>query len=80
MGSRLHSPHAASSGKLFGACVPRVCKQHSPLPLPSCLSPLQVGSLHPSGDELMRAVTGSALDPEIFLGYIKKKYSELYKL
>ena len=38
------------------------------------------GSLHPSGDELMRAATGASLDPAIFLGYLTAKYSELYKL
>jgi Zn-dependent M32 family carboxypeptidase len=39
-----------------------------------------VGSLHASGDELMQQVTGSALDPSVFLGYLRAKYSELYKL
>ena len=38
------------------------------------------GSLHPSGNELMVAATGSPLDPSIFLEYLTAKYSELYKL
>lgn len=38
------------------------------------------GSLYASGDELMIAATGSPLDPSIFLGYLKEKYSKLYKL
>ena len=40
----------------------------------------QVGSLHPSGDALMQAVTGSPLDPTIFLAYLTAKYTTLYKL
>lgn len=40
----------------------------------------KVGSLHTSGDELMKAVTGAPLDPQVFLAYIKDKYSELYRL
>ncbi|GAB4814416.1 hypothetical protein N2152v2_001462 [Parachlorella kessleri] len=40
----------------------------------------RVGSLHTSGDELMKVVTGSPLDPSVFLGFLKEKYSELYKL
>lgn len=40
----------------------------------------EVGSLHTSGDELMRAVTGSILDPEVFLVYIRSKYTALYSL
>lgn len=40
----------------------------------------RVGSLHPSGDELMRAATGAQLRPEVFLGYLTEKYSKLYKL
>ncbi|KAL4858840.1 Thermostable carboxypeptidase 1 [Chlorella vulgaris] len=40
----------------------------------------KVGSLHPSGDELMKAVTGAPLDPQVFLSYLKDKYTELYKL
>lgn len=38
------------------------------------------GSLHPSGDALMVAATGSPLDPSIFLKYLTDKYSALYKL
>ena len=38
------------------------------------------GSLHPSGDDLMVAATGSPLDPSIFLEYLTAKYSELYQL
>ena len=33
----------------------------------------QIGSLHGSGDELMTAVTGSELDPEVFLSYLRSK-------
>ncbi|DBA84432.1 TPA: hypothetical protein ACH3X1_006065 [Trebouxia sp. C0004] len=40
----------------------------------------QVGSLHPNGDELMKAVTGSPLDPSVFLNYLRAKYTALYKL
>lgn len=39
-----------------------------------------VGSLPASGDELMVAVTGSPLDPAVFLNYLTSKYTELYKL
>ena len=39
-----------------------------------------LGSLHPSGDALMAAVTGSELDPSIFLSYLRDKYTPLYKL
>jgi carboxypeptidase Taq len=38
------------------------------------------GSLHPSGDDLMRAATGSPLDPRVFLEYLMDKYSALYQL
>lgn len=38
------------------------------------------GSLHPSGDALMTAVTGNALQPQVFLAYLRSKYSKLYKL
>ena len=38
------------------------------------------GSLYPSGDELMLAATGKALEPSIFLQYLTKKYSKLYQL
>ncbi|KAL4418640.1 hypothetical protein ABPG77_005377, partial [Micractinium sp. CCAP 211/92] len=40
----------------------------------------KVGSLHTSGDELMKAVTGAPLDPQIFLDYLKEKYTALYQL
>ena len=40
----------------------------------------RLGSLHASGDELMTAVTGSPLDPQAFLTYLRKKYTALYKL
>lgn len=40
----------------------------------------RVGSLYNSGDELMRAATGSELNPAIFLKYLTDKYTELYKL
>lgn len=40
----------------------------------------RLGSLHPSGDELMTAVTGSPLQPQVFLSYLRAKYSKLYKL
>ena len=40
----------------------------------------RVGSLHASGDELMIAVTGKALDPQVYLSYLRKKYTEIYKL
>lgn len=57
-----------------------------PPPLPSLVQAWlnakihRVGSLYNSGDELMRAATGSELDPAIFLAYLKSKYTELYKL
>eukprot|EP00884_Botryococcus_braunii_P012398 jgi/Botrbrau1/21159/Bobra.0061s0052.1 len=39
-----------------------------------------VGSLYPSADDLLVAVTGQPLDPAIFLDYLTTKYRELYKL
>lgn len=39
-----------------------------------------VGSLHPTADDLLEAVTGSRLDPQVFLRYLKEKYSELYRV
>ncbi len=40
-----------------------------------------LGSLYPNGDELMIAVTGKPLDPQIYLlNYLRNKYTELYKL
>lgn len=38
------------------------------------------GSLHPSGDDLMRAATGSPLDPSVFLRYLTDKFTALYQL
>merc|ERR1719498_260073 len=40
----------------------------------------EVGSLYPTGDELMTAVTGKALDPQIYLDYLTKKYRAIYQL
>eukprot|EP00197_Chlamydomonas_leiostraca_P002616 CAMPEP_0202858268 /NCGR_PEP_ID=MMETSP1391-20130828/873_1 /ASSEMBLY_ACC=CAM_ASM_000867 /TAXON_ID=1034604 /ORGANISM="Chlamydomonas leiostraca, Strain SAG 11-49" /LENGTH=522 /DNA_ID=CAMNT_0049537167 /DNA_START=116 /DNA_END=1684 /DNA_ORIENTATION=- len=40
----------------------------------------KLGSLHPSGDELMMAATGSKLQPSIFLDYLRAKYGALYGL
>lgn len=40
----------------------------------------RVGSLYASGDELMVAVTGKALDPQVYLTYLRTKYAEIYKL
>ena len=40
----------------------------------------KIGSLYASGDELMVAVTGKALDPQVYLRYLRSKYSEIYKL
>lgn len=37
------------------------------------------GSFHANGKELMKAVTGSPLNPEVFLKYLRQKYSALYK-
>lgn len=37
------------------------------------------GSLDPSGDELMLAVTGSRLQSSILLDHLRKKYTALYK-
>lgn len=39
-----------------------------------------LGSLYPTADDLLVAVTGKPLDPLQFTEYIKKKYSELYNL
>jgi carboxypeptidase Taq len=39
-----------------------------------------VGSLHPTADDLLEAVTGHPLDPSVFLKYLSEKYSKLYKL
>mmetsp|Transcript_18334 Transcript_18334/g.30800 ORF Transcript_18334/g.30800 Transcript_18334/m.30800 type:complete len:563 (+) Transcript_18334:153-1841(+) len=40
----------------------------------------QVGSLHPSADELCLKVTGEVLNPQVFIDYLTKKYTELYDL
>jgi carboxypeptidase Taq len=40
----------------------------------------RVGSLHASGDELMVAVTGKPLDPQVYLSYLRKKYTALHQL
>lgn len=42
--------------------------------------PSQVGSLPASGDELMTSVTGAPLQPQVFLDYLRDKYSQLYQL
>jgi carboxypeptidase Taq len=39
-----------------------------------------VGSLHPSADELCEAVTGAKLDPAIYVAHLNKKYSKLYNV
>ena len=36
-----------------------------------------LGSLHPSADELCEAVTGSKLDPAVFVRYLEQKYRAL---
>jgi len=38
-----------------------------------------VGSLYPTADDLLKVVTGKALDPKVFLRYIEGKYRELYQ-
>ncbi len=40
----------------------------------------EVGSLYASPDELLTAVTGKPLDPEIYVRYLENKYKELYNL
>ena len=40
----------------------------------------KLGSLYASGDELMVAVTGKPLDPQVYLSYLRSKYTEIYKL
>jgi carboxypeptidase Taq len=39
-----------------------------------------LGSLHPTADELMIAATGEPLKPEVFLAYLRDKYTAIYKL
>ena len=64
----LKLPHASSHPR------PRLCSTTTPdtMPHPTLIH-TQVGSLHGSGDELMKAVTGSELDPEVFLTYLRAK-------
>jgi len=38
------------------------------------------GSFYRNADELMTAVTGRVLDPNIYLSYLNNKYTDLYKL
>lgn len=38
------------------------------------------GSLYPSMDALLTKVCGAGLDPEIFLGYLRDKYSHVYNI
>jgi carboxypeptidase Taq len=40
----------------------------------------RLGSLHANADELMKAATGSPLDPKLFLDHLRTKYSQLYKI
>ena len=40
----------------------------------------QVGSLYDSPDDLLVAVTGKPLDPNVYVDYITRKYTSLYKL
>ena len=40
----------------------------------------KLGSLYPSGDDLMLAVTGEILKPSVYLSYLEQKYAELYDL
>lgn len=40
----------------------------------------QIGRLHPTMDDLLVEVTGEPLNPQIFLDYLTKKYTELYQL
>jgi carboxypeptidase Taq len=39
-----------------------------------------VGSVYPSADELCLAVTGSRLDPSVYVAFLEKKYKTLYGL
>ena len=39
-----------------------------------------VGSLHPSADDLCEAVTGAKLDPSVYVKHLDEKYSALYGL
>ena len=40
----------------------------------------ETGSLHPSGDELLAAVTGSPLQPQVYIKSLTAKYTDLYNL
>lgn len=39
-----------------------------------------LGSLYPTADDLLQAVTGKPLDPTLFIDYLKQKYAQLYKI
>ena len=39
-----------------------------------------LGSLYPTADDLLTAVTGKPLDPTVFIEYLKEKYSKIYKI
>ena len=39
-----------------------------------------VGSLYDSPDDLLKVVTGKPLDPDVYVEYLKEKYTDLYKL
>ena len=47
---------------------------------PAFLNFAQIGRLHPTMDDLLVEVTGEPLNPQIFLDYLTKKYTELYRL
>lgn len=86
--------HACARVLLFparaaGALAPRItdrkCKPSARARPPSLQEWLnknihERGSLDPSGDDLMQAVTGSKLKPSVFLAHLRSKYSKLYKL
>lgn len=40
----------------------------------------EVGSLYATGDDLLKAVTGSKLDPQVYLNHLTSKYSVAYGL
>lgn len=40
----------------------------------------KLGSFPVSGDDLMQTVTGSKLDPSVYLGYLEDKYTGIYNL
>ena len=40
----------------------------------------EIGSLYESPDELLIAVSGKPLDPEIYINYLETKYKKLYNL